>query len=342
MMEIEPVINASKEDIIACQFDKWFHSFQKDSIKSIIIDLQENFITYLLQDGVILPSSESSAFGYDELSDDEDLIEQEKDFKIDRVDFSQLTTEIKKAIKQLNGEVFVKFNWSAPSDASWLRGGSLKCVDSADIYLLLKSSDRIVFDIENMFNLCPNCDIKRPSQFSLIIRKWANLDPAMEFRVFIGNNQILGISQRDCSTYYDHLSNDKDELEDKIVEFFENKIKGKFDLEKYSTDIFIDRKKRIWIIDFNPFGDPSSGLLFEWHELKTSYESIIPIYETNNIPLININNINNTDNDYVKNENYEIDFEFRTILNKNETFASPSGSSRGTYRSIYTCICLYV
>jgi hypothetical protein len=188
-----------------------------------------------------------------------------------------------------------------------LRGGSLKCVDSADIYLLLKSSDRIVFDIENMFNLCENCEFKRPNQFSLIVRKWANLDPAMEFRVFIGKNQILGISQRDCSSYYDHLINDKDDLEDKIVEFFETKINGKFYLELYSIDIFIDRKQRIWIIDFNPFGDPSSGLLFEWHELKTLYQTIIPINESN----------------------YETDFEFRIILNKNETFVSALGSSRG-------------
>eukprot|EP00596_Hydrurales_sp_CCMP1899_P001487 CAMPEP_0119044910 /NCGR_PEP_ID=MMETSP1177-20130426/35640_1 /TAXON_ID=2985 /ORGANISM="Ochromonas sp, Strain CCMP1899" /LENGTH=119 /DNA_ID=CAMNT_0007015801 /DNA_START=122 /DNA_END=478 /DNA_ORIENTATION=- len=119
MIADESIVNASEEDIIACQFGKWFHSFQKDTMKSIIIDLPENFITYLLEDGVILPSSESSAFGYDQLSDDEDLIEQEKDFKIDRVDFSSLTAEIKDAVKQLNGEVFVKFNWSAPTDASW-------------------------------------------------------------------------------------------------------------------------------------------------------------------------------------------------------------------------------
>ena len=33
-------------------------------------------------------------------------------------------------------------------------------------------------------------------------------------------------------------------------------------------DVFIDRKKKVWIVDFNPFGDPSSGLLFEWKELE--------------------------------------------------------------------------
>ena len=193
---VEPLlgvtVNATEEDIIDSQFHKWFETFKLVTMKSVIIDLPEEFISYLLQDGVILPTSESNAFGHDELSDDEDLIEKGADVHLDRADFSSLTANIMTAIKNLRGEVFPKFNWSAPSDASWLRGGSLKCTDSADIYLLLKSSDRIVFDIENMFNLCEDSKYKRPAVFTLILRKWANLDPAMEFRVFVGQSHILG------------------------------------------------------------------------------------------------------------------------------------------------------
>ena len=193
---VEPLlgvtVNATEEDIIDSQFHKWFETFKLVTMKSVIIDLPEEFISYLLQDGVILPTSESNAFGHDELSDDDDLIEKEADIQLDRADFSSLTANIMTAITNLRGEVFPKFNWSAPSDASWLRGGSLKCTDSADIYLLLKSSDRIVFDIENMFNLCEDSKYKRPAVFTLILRKWANLDPAMEFRVFVGQDHILG------------------------------------------------------------------------------------------------------------------------------------------------------
>ena len=186
------IVNATEEDIFDSQFHKWFETFKLVTMKSVIINLPEEFISYLLQDGVILPTSESNAFGHDELSDDEDLIEKGADAHLDRADFSSLTASIMTAIKNLRGEVFPKFNWSAPSDASWLRGGSLKCTDSADVYLLLKSSDRIVFDIENMFNLCVDCKYKRPDVFTLILRKWANLDPAMEFRIFVGESHILG------------------------------------------------------------------------------------------------------------------------------------------------------
>jgi hypothetical protein len=34
-----------------------------------------------------------------------------------------------------------------------------------------------------------------------------------------------------------------------------------------TVDLFVDKKKRIWIIDFNPFGEPTNALLFEWPEL---------------------------------------------------------------------------
>jgi D123 len=190
--DTEAIINAVAKDILDCQFHKWFPLFKISTMKSFIIELPERFVDYLLEDSVILPSSESDAFGRDELSDDEDLTELSETRPIHREDFSVLTSQIKSAIQTLKGEVFVKFNWSAPTDAAWLRGGSLKCTDSADIYLLLKSSDRIVYDIENMFNLCPDCELKRPEKFTLILRSWANLDPAMEFRVFVASNQILG------------------------------------------------------------------------------------------------------------------------------------------------------
>lgn len=186
------IMNALAKDIFDSQFHIWFPLFRIHTMKSSIIELPERFVNYLLEDSVILPSSESDAFGRDELSDDEDLTELREVRPLHREDFSALTSQIESAIQTLKGEVFVKFNWSAPTDAAWLRGGSLKCLDSADIYLLLKSSDRIVYDIENMFNLCPDCEVKKPEKFTLILRSWANLDPAMEFRVFVASNQILG------------------------------------------------------------------------------------------------------------------------------------------------------
>lgn len=37
-----------------------------------------------------------------------------------------------------------------------------------------------------------------------------------------------------------------------------------------ALDVYLDRKDRTWIIDFNPFGHPTNPLLFEWDELTTT------------------------------------------------------------------------
>ena len=155
-------IAAAREDILECQFHRWIHQFSKETMKSKVLPLPENFIAYLLQDGVILPTIPGAdPFGKDELSDDEDLFEPVEDNDVDVApngnvdDFHQLTSDITQAIEDLKGEVFIKLNWSAPTDASWLKGGSLKCFNPTDVYLLLKSSDRINYDIEHMFDHCP-------------------------------------------------------------------------------------------------------------------------------------------------------------------------------------------
>ena len=251
---------ASPEDILACQFDRWFPHFQEHTMKSRVIPLQENFVAYLLEDGVILPAvPDGGKFGTDELSDDEGVVEHIDDDDAAAAvvdDFHELTAQIVRGIADLKGEVFVKLNWSAPLDASWLKGGSMKCTSSSDVYLLLKSSDRVAFDIEHMFDLCTTAatssssssvsssgsrssgssnSVRRPDAYHLVLRKWANLNPAMEFRLFCAADAILGLCQRDLSTYYEFLANEADDLEDLIVEFWETKIRGKFGLTKCKT-----------------------------------------------------------------------------------------------------------
>jgi hypothetical protein len=195
--------NANEEEILNCQFHSWFYIFEKFTIKSRIIDLPEDFVAYLLEDGVVLPSSVSNAFGRDELSDDEDLIDVTNKAQQTPA-FKQLTFDIADAISSLSGNVLIKLNWSAPLDASWVSGGSLKCRSPADVYLLLKSSDRIAFDVEHIFDNCEKHrkQSKHVIDFKLVIRKWVDINPAMEFRLFVYKNQLRGIHPPCHSTMY--------------------------------------------------------------------------------------------------------------------------------------------
>lgn len=185
---------ANENDIMECQFSKWYANFEKETIKSTIVKLTTDFIDYLKEDGVYIPGK--SIYERDELSDDDELCEVNK---CDEVVPSQykLPSNIEEQIETVLGTsgrgVFIKTNWSAPIDAAWLFGGCLKCRRIEEILLLLKSSERVTFDIEHMFDKCKDSQRKRPDEYTLVIRRWADLLPSMEFRIFICSNNIVGI-----------------------------------------------------------------------------------------------------------------------------------------------------
>lgn len=145
--------------------------------------------------------------------------------------------------------------------------------------------------------------ITRPETFHLVLRKWYDLLPSMEFRCFVRDNELIGISQRDYVTYYDFLHDIKDELEDIILDFFEDHIQGTFDDPSYVFDVYINkRNRRIFLLDFNPFSITTDALLFNWPELlklkelqfrlveseahakETSHGGANPIYSSNAVP----------------------------------------------------------
>jgi hypothetical protein len=372
---------ASERDILLCQFDKWYRLFVGKTFKSVVIALPEDFVRYLGEDGVILPKSSDHYFTNDALSSDEEdervkeVCENdvcEKEFGACRYDFSALENQLKGAIKDLRGEVMVKLNWSCPLDATWMNAGTLKCRSVSDVFSLLKSSDRVTFDLEHMFDHLQNdpvhISIKEANLseayaspvesntakqlFSpyLVVRKWANLNPAMEFRVFVKDKRILAMCQRDCCTYYDFLEAKLDHIQDLIYKFMGShpafgcpgsdgsavygnakststhsepynipsgdgtSINPKgvlppmppsvapgagastlkvateagavavpaesvavsamvvaeatvLPVSSFAMDVYVDGKDRVWVVDVNPFGEPTCALLFEWEEL---------------------------------------------------------------------------
>ncbi|KAF9933347.1 hypothetical protein FBU30_005751 [Linnemannia zychae] len=286
-------------------FSSWYPKFRSITIKSKVIPLPEEFVDYLNADGVFIPGqsgltlalsdseddesedeniSDADRFkalqeatfrqkAEDDSSDDEDDSDSEQG-EVPLPHFPVLEREIEQTIEEFGGEVFPKLNWSSPRDASWIAAtNTLKCHNVADVFLLLKSSDFIAHDLAHAYEDCsdpaPSSDKvrKRPETVELVLRKWFDLAPSMEFRCFVRENKLIAISQRDM-TYYDFLKGIQEDLKDKIVEFFEDKIDGQFPDSNYTFDVYITRnRERIYLIDFNPFAQKTDSLLFDWQEL---------------------------------------------------------------------------
>ena len=81
--------------------------------------------------------------------------------------------------------VFIKLNWKAPVDGRWLNH-NLQCINSDEVFSLLKSSSIVSSQIQFLST--------HSKEACLVVRKYYDFQPSMEFRVFVKNNQIIGIS----------------------------------------------------------------------------------------------------------------------------------------------------
>ena len=213
----------TKKEVVACRFSSWYHDFRNlncddtknayilhnnITMKSIIIPLPKEFIDYLLTDGVNLPigaTKLSSCAPPDKKEDDgwssdDEAVENNDDdsscdFEPPKVfHFPELNEQVTNAIERLGGSVLPKLNWSSPKDATWVNEGTLKCQTPGDVYLLLKSSDFVMYDITHAMDDTKIEEGEEESNthqgYELVLRKWCNLYASMEFRGFVSNHQL--------------------------------------------------------------------------------------------------------------------------------------------------------
>ena len=72
----------------------------------------------------------------------------------------------------------------------------LKCVSPADVYLLLKSSDFVLHDVDasNLFKACAqSANTELPAyELELVLRKWYPVDRSRELRCFVRDERLFG------------------------------------------------------------------------------------------------------------------------------------------------------
>ncbi|GAA6080809.1 cell division cycle protein 123 homolog, partial [Tachysurus ichikawai] len=105
--------------------------------------------------------------------------------------------------------------------------------------------------------------------YELVLRKWSELIPGGEFRCFVKENKLIGISQRDYTQHYQHISKQEVSISSSIQQFFRENVQHQFLNEDFVLDVYRDSTGRVWLIDFNPFGEVTDSLLFTWEELTS-------------------------------------------------------------------------
>ncbi|KAK6952999.1 hypothetical protein Daesc_005296 [Daldinia eschscholtzii] len=192
--------------------------------------------------------------------------------------FPELHQTIKDKIAELGGAVAPKLNWTAPKDAAWIspHQNTIKCTSPNDIYLLLKSSNFITYDLEHAFDDCTptsNSSTSNAPAFKpvLVLRSYFNPHTAMEFRCFVKHRNLIGISQRDLN-HYEFLKSLRSDIVARITQLFNHKLRYTFPDGSFTFDVYIPEGEdeplsRARLIDINPWAPHTDSLLFDWWEL---------------------------------------------------------------------------
>ncbi|KAL4938857.1 hypothetical protein BDV06DRAFT_46289 [Aspergillus oleicola] len=263
--------------ILHCSYDYWQPKYRALAPKSRIIPLTPAFVSYLHADGIVLPPentppTDSLDEALDDFEDDPDAPEEGDPSK----EWPEIHAAVKSTIAELDGKVTPKLNWSAPKDATWMSAtNDTQCRTPNDIYLLLKSSDFITHDLEHPFDDCVPDTSYSPTptpsppdvKYALVLRKYVNFNPSLEFRCFVRNRVLLCICQRD-QNHFDFLFPMRDMLRSRIQSFFDEKLKGTFPDSSFVFDVYIPAPhQRVWLIDINPWAQRTDPLLFSWLEI---------------------------------------------------------------------------
>lgn len=209
---------------------------------------------------------------------------------------------IKATIDELGGKVVPKLNWSAPKDATWINPtNSMECRSPNDIYLMLKSSDFVTHDLEHAFDdtvddddaqvsaeqkdpTTPTTATAAPTSvaaeiqpqpapssatipYHLILRKYFQLNPSLEFRCFARHRRLLCLCQRDLN-HFPFLSDLRPKLLASIQTFFDKHLRDSFPDENFVFDVYVPPPHdRVWLVDVNPWAQRTDPLLFSWLEI---------------------------------------------------------------------------
>ncbi|KAH6684561.1 D123-domain-containing protein [Halenospora varia] len=260
----------SKSHILHCSYDYWHSKYRSSTLKSRIIPLSPAFLSYLREDGIVLPSEipVASANQNDNTTSDGWDEDPEPDPSLR---FPEIHQQIKDTIAELGGLVAPKLNWSSPKDATWISmtKNSMECATPNDIYLLLKSSDFITHDLEHAFDDCAADDSLQPGdiRYVLVLRKWFKANPSCEFRCFVKQRRLIAICQRDLN-HFDFLFPMKEHIRDTIEEYFNRTLKGTFPDDSFAFDAYLpDPYDKVRLMDINPWAPRTDPLLFSWLEL---------------------------------------------------------------------------
>ena len=177
----------------------------------------------------------------------DDLDEEE------RID-SLMIEELRQPMAEIPGNCFICVDSCAPTDTERFRakGGAVYSPRSA--WQTLRQSEKV----------------RKAAQAGLLtsicLRPYRNMTSAREFRLFIKDGKLKGMSQYHLTRHFRRLEGIKENLWSRC-QLFINAKSWRLPKEPLVMDIyFTSNYERIMIVDLNPWGGETDPKLFKWDE----------------------------------------------------------------------------
>lgn len=109
----------------------------------------------------------------------------------------------------------------------------------------------------------------------LVLKKWVEIPPESEWRCFVRNGLLVGISQRDVTRVFPEIEARARVVRTALIRFHKHFVQpalARAGLERCVYDLYLDGRGRPFVLDVNTWGGATSPLLFEWKELEVAGE----------------------------------------------------------------------
>ena len=167
---------------------------------------------------------------------------------------AQVIADLSQPMAEIPGNCFTCVDSCAPTDTERFagKGGAVHSPESAWKFLLESPKVRAAAQAGLVSSIC--------------IRPFRNMTPAREFRLFIKDGRLKGMSQYHLIRHFRRLEGVKENLWNRC-QLFINSISWRLPKDPFVMDIyFTSGYERILIVDLNPWGVPTDPLLFKWDE----------------------------------------------------------------------------
>lgn len=126
------------------------------------------------------------------------------------------------------------------------------------------------------------------SQVDLVFIPWNDqIKPRNEFRIFIHNRRVTGISQQKWFECYGFSETYIKTVAESMIKFYNEKLKNKLPYKNVTLDVWIDDQMQTHLIECNSFGifSPAGSSLFHWkRDMAMLYNEDDITYVTYTVP----------------------------------------------------------